>query len=92
MPGEFLNLVEPGIHQNIEIGQSPKKESPSHPPPTEFAAKNEFSDNAAQGSLGNGIHGGKIVRLFDLSAPDHFIMSIRTPTTIMRIPKILVSC
>ena len=92
MPFQPLHLIKPGINQDIEIGQRSKKHPPRHSLPAEFSTKNKLSDDAAQSSLGNWIHSRKIVRRYDLSAPDHFIMSILTPTRIMKTPKIFVSC
>ena len=92
MPFQSCDLIQPRIGNNIEIRQRPEKHPPSHPLPPQFTTKNKLANDAAQGCLCNGIHGGKIGQVSDLSAPDHFMMSIRAPTTIMSTPKIFVSC
>lgn len=92
MPFQSRDLIQPWIDNDIEIRKRPEKQSPSHPLPAQFTAKNKLANDATQGSLCNGIHGAKIGQVSDLSALDHFIISILAPTTIMSTPKIFVSC
>lgn len=92
MPFQSLDLIQPWIDNDIEIRQRPEKQSPDHPLPAQFTTKNKLANDATQGGLCNGIHGGKIGQVSDLSALDHFMMSILAPTTIMSTPKIFVSC
>ena len=92
MPFQSRGLIQPWIENDIEIRKRPEKQPPSHPLPAQFTAKNKLANDATQGGLCNGIHGGKIGQVSDLSALDHFMMSILAPTTIMSTPKIFVSC